>query len=98
MRRRGRNHPDRTGERSYACIYVNFVGPDPGYCGVFSGDDASGYKYIVATAGPEGDARNVQNMLREEFGAKGGGSKAMIQGSMSGTVISDVIAKCEALQ
>lgn len=70
----------------------------PGYCGVFSGDDASGYKYIVATAGPEGDARNVQNMLREEFGAKGGGSKAMVQGSMSGAVISDVIVKCEAFQ
>ncbi len=68
-----------------------------GYCGIFCGDDSSGYKYIVATKGADCDARQIQNILKDEFGAKGGGSKAMIQGSMGSASIADVIAKCEAL-
>ena len=32
----------------------------------------------------EGDARLVAGALREKFGAKGGGSEKMVQGSLSG--------------
>ncbi len=67
-----------------------------GYCGVFSGDDRAGYKYIIATKGEGKDLKALQNMLREEFGAKGGGSSAMVQGSMGPVNVADVIKKCES--
>jgi alanyl-tRNA synthetase len=63
-----------------------------GYCGIFSGSDQEGYKYIIASGKMGKDARNVQNALREGFGAKGGGSSAMIQGSMTGAVIAEVLS------
>ena len=66
-----------------------------GFCGIFSGDDSSGYKYIIATGNGERDLQALQNMLRENFGAKGGGSKAMVQGSMGPICVADVIDKCE---
>ncbi len=67
-----------------------------GYCGVFSGDDNAGYKYIIATKGEGKDLKALQNMLREDFGAKGGGSSAMVQGSMGSVNVADVIKKCES--
>ena len=67
-----------------------------GYCGVFSGDDNEGYKYIIASKGEGKDLKGLQNMLREEFGAKGGGSSAMVQGSMGPVFVADVIKKCES--
>ena len=67
-----------------------------GFCGVFSGDDALGYKYIIATKGEGRDLKALQNMLREDFGAKGGGSNAMVQGSMGPVIVADVIKKCES--
>ena len=63
---------------------------------MFSGDDALGYKYIIATKGEGRDLKALQNMLREEFGAKGGGSNAMVQGSMEPVIVADVIKKCES--
>ena len=66
-----------------------------GFCGIFSGDDSSGYKYIIATGNGGRDLQALQNMLRENFGAKGGGSKAMVQGSMGPVCVADVIDKCE---
>ena len=59
-----------------------------GFCGIFSGDDNSGYKYIIATRDGERDLQALQNMLRENFGAKGGGSKGSV-------CVADVIDKCE---
>ena len=67
-----------------------------GFCGVFSGDEGCGYKYIIATKNEEKDLRALQNMLKEEFGAKGGGSNTMVQGSMGSVDIADVIKKCES--
>ena len=51
-----------------------------GYCAVFSGDEASGYRYIVGSA--SSDCREIARLLRERFGAKGGGSAPMVQGSI----------------
>lgn len=67
-----------------------------GFCGVFSGDDRSGYKYIIATRNGNKDLKSLQNMLRDEYGVKGGGSNAMVQGSMGPVNIADVIIKCES--
>lgn len=52
----------------------------PGYCAVFSGDEASGYRYIVGSA--SSDCREIARLLRDRFGAKGGGSAPMVQGSI----------------
>ncbi len=54
-----------------------------GFCGVFVGTDETGYRYMVGIG--EGDAREIENHLKEEFQAKGGGSAEMIQGSLQGT-------------
>jgi alanyl-tRNA synthetase len=47
----------------------------------------------VASGKAEGDARTVSALLREKFGAKGGGSEKMVQGSISG-VNSEELADC----
>ncbi|MBR5376428.1 MAG: hypothetical protein IK139_04040 [Lachnospiraceae bacterium] len=52
-----------------------------GLCGVFSGNDLDGYKYIISM--PGGDARDASNILKEKLQAKGGGSKEMVQGSVN---------------
>lgn len=54
-----------------------------GYCGVFVGNDVQGYHYVVGSA--SADAREIAKVLRENLGAKGGGSAAMIQGSVEAT-------------
>ncbi|MDO4803994.1 MAG: alanyl-tRNA editing protein [Lachnospiraceae bacterium] len=51
-----------------------------GYCAVFAGDDASGYRFIIGIR--DGDARLASGLLKERFGAKGGGKPAMVQGSV----------------
>ena len=52
-----------------------------GICGVFSGNDNDGYKFIISM--PGGDAREASDLLREKLHAKGGGSKDMVQGSVN---------------
>ena len=55
-----------------------------GICGVFAGsDEESRYRYIIVSRTK--DAREVQKILREKLGAKGGGKSEMIQGSVTGT-------------
>lgn len=59
-----------------------------GVCGVFSGsasgtDESTSYRYIIGSR--SADSREVQRVLREKLGAKGGGKPEMIQGSVSGT-------------
>ena len=51
-----------------------------GYCGIFLGDDEHGYSFIIGSA--KKDCRAAATALREAFGAKGGGSAKMIQGSV----------------
>lgn len=53
----------------------------PGYCAVFSGNDDTGYRYIVGSASL--DCREFARLLKEKFGAKGGGTAPMIQGSIT---------------
>jgi len=52
-----------------------------GFCGVFAGSDADGYRYVIGKQG--GDARTINNELREKFGARGGGKPEMVQGSVT---------------
>lgn len=52
-----------------------------GICGVFSGDDETGYSFIVGSK--KEDCREIAGRFREKLGAKGGGSAQMIQGSVN---------------
>lgn len=52
-----------------------------GNCAVFTGNDTEGYRFILGSR--TNDCREVAASLRECFGAKCGGSKEMIQGSLS---------------
>lgn len=49
-------------------------------CGVFAGSDTEGYRYIISSV--RNDVRPINSQLIERFQAKGGGSAAMIQGSL----------------
>ena len=51
----------------------------PGYCGIFSGNDKDGYRFIVGIK--DGDARIALSALQKICNAKGGGSPQMVQGS-----------------
>lgn len=51
-----------------------------GYCGIFVGDAQSGYTFVIGSAAK--DCREAAAALRQAFGAKGGGSAKMIQGSV----------------
>ena len=51
-----------------------------GVCGVFVGNDETGYSFIIGSANV--DCSQVAAVLREKTGAKCGGKKAMIQGSV----------------
>jgi alanyl-tRNA synthetase len=66
----------------------------PGFCGVFSGDKAKGYRFIIASGTDKKDASALAKVLREKFGAKGGGNAAMIQGSINTDSIDAVIEEC----
>ena len=54
-----------------------------GYVGIFWGNDAEGYRYIVGSSTL--DCRELATALREKFGAKGGGKAPMIQGNVIAT-------------
>lgn len=54
-----------------------------GYCGIFAGNDETGYTYIVGSK--EKDCRKTAVLLREKLGSKGGGTAAMIQGNVNAT-------------
>ncbi len=52
-----------------------------GYCGVFTGSDEDGYRFVIG-AGSGADAKEAAELLRGRFGARGGGSPRMVQGSV----------------
>ena len=52
-----------------------------GWSGVFTGSDSRGYSFVIG-AGKNADARKAAVLLRQQFGAKGGGSDKMVQGSV----------------
>ncbi|SFC80739.1 alanyl-tRNA editing protein [Butyrivibrio sp. YAB3001] len=53
-----------------------------GVCGVLCGNKADGYRFILGSGSLNKDLKQVVNVLREKFGAKGGGSANMVQGSL----------------
>ncbi len=52
-----------------------------GYCGIFTGNDTSGYQFIIGSANL--DCRALATDLRNTLNAKCGGSAPMIQGSVT---------------
>ena len=54
-----------------------------GYCAIFAGNDAEGYSYIVGSSTL--DCREMATLLREQLGAKGGGTAPMVQGNVKAT-------------
>lgn len=56
-----------------------------GYVGVFWGNDIDGYRYIVGSSSL--DCRELATVLREKFGAKGGGKTPMIQGNVAASKV-----------
>ena len=52
-----------------------------GICGVFSGEEETGYRYIIGSRTQ--DSRGALKKLREKLGAKGGGKPEMVQGSVN---------------
>lgn len=54
-----------------------------GVCGVFSGDDEAGYKYIIAAR--RTGLRAAAKEINAALGGRGGGSDEMIQGSITAT-------------
>ncbi len=51
-----------------------------GYCCLFSGNDSDGYRFIIGSSSL--DCRQAASVLREQLGAKGGGTVPMVQGSV----------------
>ena len=51
-----------------------------GVCGIFVGTDEEGYNFIIGSKVM--DCREIATILREKFGARGGGKPQMIQGSV----------------
>ncbi|MDO5519865.1 MAG: alanine--tRNA ligase-related protein [bacterium] len=51
-----------------------------GVSGIFTGNDDEGYRFIMGSKAD--DARNVLNLLKEKWEVRGGGSPAMVQGSI----------------
>lgn len=52
-----------------------------GACGVFSGSDETGWRYIMGRR--EGDIRTLNQLLKSELNARGGGKRGMVQGSVT---------------
>ena len=52
-----------------------------GICGIFVEKEEGGYNFIIGSKTK--DRREIATLLREKTGARGGGSAAMIQGSVS---------------
>lgn len=79
-------------EQKHACLFAEADIPQnavknafnamtsrfPGYAGIFIGDDIGGYRYNAGSRTL--DSRELGAKMREVLGAKGGGSREMIQG------------------
>lgn len=64
-----------------------------GLCAVFSGDEKSGYKFIIGSGSDGRDCKEAMEILKAECGAKGGGSPQMVQGSFVTDRINVVLSK-----
>ncbi|MGI6020198.1 MAG: alanyl-tRNA editing protein [Lachnospiraceae bacterium] len=59
---------------------IKRIGDSRDICGFFDGNDEEGYRYVIAG---NTDVTPVHDEMKEKFGAKGGGQKTMVQGSVS---------------
>ena len=59
-------------------ILNGLVSERTGFCSVFDGSDTDGYSFIIASSVL--DCNAAVKLLREHFGAKGGGKSIMVQG------------------
>ncbi len=73
------NHLEPAAHKNYVNLLTEKCS---GICAVFSGSDADGYRYIIASKSQ--DVRPLNNRLKTELQTKGGGSREMVQGSYSG--------------
>ncbi len=62
----------------------------PGYCGIYAGNKEKGYRFIIASGTAGKDCKVLCDELRQKYGAKGGGTPAMVQGSLSVQDINEV--------
>lgn len=67
-------------------IFSDILAENTLYAAVFSGDDESGYRYVITSRNI--DVREIGRMLTNELGARGGGKPEMIQGSV-------MVSRCE---
>ena len=56
-----------------------------GLCGVFSGNDEAGYRYVIGRGAPTIDLKSRVGEINTALSAKGGGSSEMLQGSCTAT-------------
>lgn len=54
-------------------------------CGVFGGNDESGYRFVIGRADPTIDLKPMAKEINAALSAKGGGSSEMLQGNASTT-------------
>lgn len=62
-----------------------------GFCGVLSGSDADGYRFIFGSGTGNADVRLVLNALKDKFEVRGGGNDKMVQGSVSGALADELL-------
>ena len=65
-----------------------------GTCFLFAGDDEKGYRFLIES--DAGETKKALTLLKEKYGAKGGGRAESIQGSFMGKIES-VLADIKAL-
>ena len=51
------------------------------FCGVFTGNDEAGYRYVIGRGTPELDLKKYVKEINTALSARGGGSSEMLQGS-----------------
>lgn len=59
-------------------VYNALTSRFPGYAGIFAGDDEQGWRYYAGSVNL--DSRELAAGMRSALGAKGGGSREMVQG------------------
>lgn len=71
---------ERMNDISIRTVINEMTEKHPGYVGIFTGNDIEGYRYLIGSKSE--DCRLIQNVLKENFEAKGGGKSPMIQGTV----------------
>ena len=63
--------------------YVNLLtAAHEGLCGVFSGTEEAGYRFVIGSGTGKENAKEAADLLRGNLSARGGGSPQMVQGSV----------------